>query len=160
MVLICTFVVTQCNDMKKSLRKFLLDKGYQRIKLNRISTNHYEMKAKINGVEGSFILDTGASSSCVGFEAIETFNLIAKASEIKAAGAGAINMETQVSKGNKIRIGKWTKQRVALVLFNLDHVNTALTQHEAEPVHGIIGADILRKGKAVIDYDKNCLYLK
>ncbi|WP_046743982.1 retropepsin-like aspartic protease [Kordia zhangzhouensis] len=146
--------------MKKSLRKFLLDKGYQRIKLNRINTNHYEMKAKINGVEGSFILDTGASTSCVGFEAIETFNLVAKASEIKAAGAGAINMETQVSKGNKIRIGKWTKQRVALVLFNLDHVNTALTQHKAEPVHGIIGADILRKGKAVIDYDKSCLYLK
>jgi hypothetical protein len=146
--------------MKKSLRKFLLDKGYQRIKLNRINTNHYEVKAKINDIEGSFILDTGASTSCVGFEAIETFNLIAKASKIKAAGAGAINMDTQVSKRNKVTIGKWSKQRIALVLFNLDHVNTALTQHDAQPVHGIIGADILRKGKAVIDYDKNCLYLK
>lgn len=146
--------------MKKSLRKFLLDKGYQRIKLNRINTNHYEVKAKINGVEGSFILDTGASTSCVGFEAIKIFNLKAKDSKIKAAGAGAIDMETQVSKNNKVRIGKWKKQRVALVLFNLDHVNTALTQHDAKPVHGIIGADILRKGKAVIDYDKNCLYLK
>ena len=139
--------------MKNNLRKFLLDKGYQRIKLNRINTNHYEVKANINGVEGSFILDTGASTSCVGFEAIETFNLIAKDSKIKAAGAGAVNMDTQISKGNKIRIGKWKKKRIALVLFNLDHVNIALTQHEAEPVHGIIGADILRKGKAVIDYD-------
>jgi predicted aspartyl protease len=146
--------------MKKSLRKFLLDKGYKRIKLNRINTNHYEVKAKINGVEGSFILDTGASTSCVGFEAKKIFNLKTKDSAIKAAGAGAVNMDTQISKSNKVRIGKWSKQRVALVLFNLDHVNTALTQHEAEPVHGIIGADILRKGKAVIDYDKNCLYLK
>ena len=93
-------------------------------------------------------------------EAIKIFNLKAKDSKIKAAGAGAIDMETQVSKNNKVRIGKWKKQRVALVLFNLDHVNTALTQHDAKPVHGIIGADILRKGKAVIDYDKNCLYLK
>jgi len=146
--------------MKKSLRKFLLDKGYKRIKLNRINTNHYEVKAKINGIEGSFILDTGASTSCVGFEAIKIFNLKAKESKIKAAGAGAVNMETQISKSNKIRIGQWTKKRVALILFNLDHVNTALTQHEAEPVHGIIGADILQRGKAVIDYDKNCLYLK
>ena len=146
--------------MKKSLRKFLLDKGYKRIKLNRINTNHYEVKAKINGIEGSFILDTGASSSCVGFEAVKIFNLKAKDSKIKAAGAGAVNMETQISKNNKVRLGKWTKQRVALVLFNLDHVNIALTQHDAKPVHGIIGADILRKGKAVIDYDKNCLYLK
>ncbi|WP_298508247.1 retropepsin-like aspartic protease [uncultured Kordia sp.] len=146
--------------MKKSLRKFLLDKGYKRIKLNRINTNHYEVKAKINGIEGSFILDTGASTSCVGFEAVKIFNLKAKDSKIKAAGAGAVNMDTQISKNNKVRLGKWTKQRVALVLFNLDHVNTALTQHDAKPVHGIIGADILRKGKAVIDYDKNCLYLK
>ncbi|PTX63933.1 aspartyl protease [Kordia periserrulae] len=138
----------------------MLDKGYTRVKLNRINTNHYEVKAKINGVEGSFILDTGASTSCVGFEAVKIFKLKAKDSTIKAAGAGAVNMETQIAKSNKIRIGKWKKQRVALVLFNLDHVNTALTQHEAEPVHGIIGADILRKGKAVIDYDKNCLYLK
>lgn len=146
--------------MKKSLRKFLLGKGYKRIKLNKINTNHYEVKAKINGIEGSFILDTGASTSCVGFETVKIFNLKAKDSKIKAAGAGAVNMETQISKSNKIRIGKWRKKRVALVLFNLDHVNTALTQHEAEPVHGIIGADILQKGKAIIDYDKNCLYLK
>jgi predicted aspartyl protease len=146
--------------MKKSLRKFLLDKGYKRIKLNRINTNHYEVKAKINGIEGSFILDTGASTSCVGFEAKKIFNLKTKSSDIKAAGAGAVNMDTQISKSNKVRIGKWSKQRVALVLFNLDHVNTALTQHEAKPVDGIIGADILRRGKAVIDYDKNCLYLK
>ncbi|MGH1385990.1 retropepsin-like aspartic protease [Kordia sp.] len=146
--------------MKKSLRKFLLGKGYKPIKLNKINTNHYEVKAKINGIEGSFILDTGASTSCVGFETVKIFNLKAKDSKIKAAGAGAVNMETQISKSNKIRIGKWRKKRVALVLFNLDHVNTALTQHEAEPVHGIIGADILQKGKAIIDYDKNCLYLK
>jgi len=45
-------------------------------------------------------------------------------------------------------------------LFDLSHVNTALTQHNAKKVDGIIGADILRKGKAIIDYNKNVLYLK
>ncbi|NNL61846.1 MAG: acid protease, partial [Flavobacteriaceae bacterium] len=38
--------------------------------------------------------------------------------------------------------------------------NTALVNHESEPVDGIIGADILKKGRAVIDYGKNYLYLK
>jgi len=146
--------------MRNSLRKFLLDKGYKPIKLNRINTNHYEMKAHINDIEGSFILDTGASNSCLGFEVIERFNLIAKASKIKAAGAGAVDMEMQISKGNTVQIGKWQKERIMLAIINLDHVNIALTQHEAQAVHGIIGADILRKGKAVIDYDRNCLYLK
>jgi hypothetical protein len=46
------------------------------------------------------------------------------------------------------------------VLFDLVHVNKALTLHEVEEVHGIIGADILQKGKAIIDYNKNVLYLK
>ena len=46
------------------------------------------------------------------------------------------------------------------MLFDLIHVNTALTQHGVKEVHGIIGADVLDKGKAVIDYDKLVLYLK
>jgi len=144
----------------ESLKKFLIHKGYKRIKLNRINTNHYEVNAKINGIEGNFILDTGASSSCVGFETAQKFKLIAEDSDIKAAGAGAINMNTQIAKKNRIEIGKWSKNKVVLVLFSLEHVNAALAQHKANPVNGIIGADILKKGKAVIDYDKNCVYLK
>lgn len=143
-----------------SLKDFLVEKGYTRVKLKLTKTNHFEMKASINGTKGLFILDTGASSSCVGFEAIDTFKLKAKDSEIKAAGAGAIDMLTQISKRNELKIGKWKKKRVALILFNLTHVNTALTSHNAQPVDGIIGADILKKSKAIIDYEKKFLYLK
>lgn len=144
----------------QSLSEFLLKKQYTKIKLKLAKTNHFEIKASINGVKGLFILDTGASSSCVGLEAIETFKLAAEESVIKAAGAGAIDMETQISKKNKIKIGKWRQQNVVLILFNLTHVNTALINHNSTPVDGIIGADILKKGKAIIDYDKKYLYLK
>lgn len=146
--------------MEKTLQEFLLDKGYTKIKLKLTKTNHFEIKASINGIKGSFILDTGASSSCVGFEGIDLFNLKVKDSQILAAGAGATDMETKMSKSNKLKIGKWKKDRVVLVLFNLVHVNTALVNHNSKPVDGIIGADILKKGKAVIDYEKKYLYLK
>jgi len=125
-----------------------------------IVTNHLELDAEINGVKGRFILDTGASNSCVGLDLIEHFKLEAEESETKAAGAGAIDMETQQSKNNKLIIGKWETKKSHLVLFNLSHVNSALTQHDAEEVHGIIGADVLEKGKAIIDYKKKVLYLK
>tara|TARA_B100000809_G_C15120666_1_gene524152 strand:+ start:2083 stop:2523 length:441 start_codon:yes stop_codon:yes gene_type:complete len=144
----------------ETLKEYLLVKGYTKIKLKLTKTNHFEIKARINGVKGRFILDTGASTSCVGFEAIETFKLIAKASQIRAAGAGATDMLTQVSNKNTLKIGKWKKDKVVLVLFNLSHVNTALTSHNAQAVDGIIGADILKKSKAVIDYEKKYLYLK
>jgi len=144
----------------EDLKDFLLKKGYTKIKLHLSKTNHFEIKVTLNGVKGLFILDTGASNSCVGFEAVETFGLKAKDSEIKAAGAGATDMSTQISKKNKLKIGKWKKDKVALILFNLSHVNTALTSHNSKPVDGIIGADILKKGKAIIDYEKRELYLK
>ncbi|MEC7262760.1 MAG: acid protease, partial [Bacteroidota bacterium] len=50
--------------------------------------------------------------------------------------------------------------KLKIVLFDLVHVNQALVSHNALPVDGIIGADVLKKGKAVIDYNKKCLYLK
>ena len=146
--------------MDISLQDFLLNKSYTKIKLKLTKTNHFEIKATVNGVKGNFILDTGASSSCVGFEAIETFKLEVKDSKILAAGAGAIDMETKMSKKNSVKIGKWNTNTVVLVLFNLVHVNTALVNHNSKPVDGIIGADILKKGKAVIDYEKKYLYLK
>ena len=142
------------------LEDFLLEKGYIKVKLKLTKTNHFEIKATLNGVKGLFILDTGASNSCVGFEAIDTFKLKAKDSEIKAAGAGATDMLTQVSKKNKLKIGKWKKDKVPLILFNLTHVNTALLNYNSKPVDGIIGADILKKAKAIIDYDKRYVYLK
>ncbi|WP_290698916.1 retropepsin-like aspartic protease [Lacinutrix sp.] len=146
--------------MENALWEFLLEKEYKKIKLKLTKTNHFEVKATINGVKGLFILDTGASNSCVGFNAIALFNLKAKASDIKAAGAGATDMLTQTASKNTIKIGTWKKTNVTLVLFDLTHVNTALTMHNAKPVNGIIGADILKKGNAIIDYNKKYLYLK
>jgi predicted aspartyl protease len=144
----------------EGLEDFLLNKGYIKVKLHLTKTNHFEIKVTLNGVKGLFILDTGASNSCVGFEAVETFKLKAKDSEIKAAGAGATDMLTQISKKNMVKIGRWKKDKIALILFNLTHVNTALINHNSKPVDGIIGADLLKKGKAIIDYDTKHLYLK
>ena len=123
-------------------------------------TNHFEISARINGVKGRFILDTGASNTCVGLDKADYFQLVSKSSEIKAAGAGASQMETFVSENNKLEIGKWKFKKQQIVLFDLVHVNEALIAHKALPVDGIIGSDILKKAKAVIDYGQKKVYLK
>lgn len=138
----------------------LLRKGYAKIKLKKINTNHFELKAKLNQVKGRFILDTGASNSCIDINLAEKFKLEVKDSATKAAGAGAIGMETKISSKNNIEINQWKYQKLTVVLLDLTHVNTALTEHHAEAVDGIIGADILEKGCAIINYEKKCLYLK
>ena len=142
-----------------SLKKVLRKKKYVRVKLKKIKTNHLQLQAKINGVKGNFILDTGASNSCVGLDLADHFKLITEESEIKAAGAGATDMETKKSVNNVLQIGKWKSHKSNLVLFDMSHVNTALTLHNAEKVQGIIGADILELGKAFIDYEKKVFCL-
>lgn len=143
-----------------SLKKLLKQKRYIKIQLKKTVSNHLEVKAKINGVKGRFILDTGASNSCVGLNMIEYFKLSAQESETKAAGAGATDMETQQSENNVLQIGSWKTKKCHLVLFDLSHVNLALTNYNAKEVHGIIGADVLDNAGAVIDYHKKRLYLK
>ena len=143
-----------------SLRQFLLDKKYTRVRLSQTITHHLALPANINGVKGNFILDTGASSSCIDLAFAPHFKLLVKDSEVKAAGAGAVDMLTKISESNTVAIGKWETNALDIVLFDMSHVNTALQQHHADPVHGILGADILRKGKGIIDYQYNCLYLK
>lgn len=143
-----------------SLKDYLLKKDYHSIKLRKTKTNHFELKAKVNGVKGRFILDTGASNTCVDFELAEHFKLNVEESDTKAAGAGATEMLTKQALEVKIKIGKWRYNNLHLVLLDLTHVNTALIDHLAEPIEGIIGADVLKRGKAIIDYEKKYLYLK
>lgn len=142
------------------LRNFLEDNGFYRIPLKKLATGHYKLSAKINNVAGDFILDTGASTSCIGFSHVGHFTLTSEESDIKAAGAGAINMETKIAKNNTLTIKKWNTPKIDFVLFDLSHVNEALRQADETPVHGIIGADFLKQQRGVIDYGRNCLYVK
>lgn len=144
----------------KKLQELLLKENYKKIKFKLTKTQHLTIKAEINGVKGEFILDTGASNSCVGFESIELFKLKANNSKTKAAGAGATGMMTQLASKNHLKMGTWICDNFSLVIFDLSHVNEALTQHKAKEVHGIIGADVLLQGDAVIDYSSRYLYLK
>ncbi|NRT13481.1 retropepsin-like aspartic protease [Flavobacterium sp. 14A] len=144
----------------KELHEVLKRENYKKIRFTITKTQHLLLTAKINGVKGKFILDTGASNSCIGFESIELFQLNAKDSKTKAAGAGATGMTTQSASNFNLQLGYWKNSHIELVIFDLSHVNEALIAHKAKAVHGIIGADVLLKGKAIIDYCNNYLYLQ
>tara|TARA_R110000787_G_scaffold43892_2_gene107496 strand:+ start:72482 stop:72919 length:438 start_codon:yes stop_codon:yes gene_type:complete len=144
----------------RQIKNLLEENGFYRIPLKKLKSGHYIFSAKINSISGIFIIDTGASSSCIGFDNDSYFNLNNEESLIKAAGAGAINMKTEIAKNNSLEIGSWKITRIDFVIFDLSHVNEALNQVDETPVHGIIGADFLKKTRAVIDYGRNCFYVK
>jgi hypothetical protein len=144
----------------RTLYQLLRSKGYTRVRLQTLPTNHYVVVANLNGVEGRFILDTGASTTCVSAELTAHFHLNAKPIEEKASSASANELDTEVAYHNNLKVGSWYSQRRSVVLFDMQAVNHALQKLDIESVDGIIGADVLQSTKAVIDYQNDWLYLK
>ena len=145
--------------MSITLNKFLKTSGYCSVKLIFLETKHYLMEAKVNSVSGRFILDTGASNSCVCISLEDKFKVISKESKEKASSANSEMTHTKISKSNIIQIRKW-EDKINLITFDMSHINNALSEKKINPIDGIIGADVLKKSKAVIDYESNNLYLK
>ena len=143
-----------------TLYQFLRSRGYTRVRLLTLPTNHYVVIATLNGTEGRFILDTGASTTCVSTELATHFHLNPKPSEEKASSASANELDTEVAHHNELLIGSWFSKRRPVVLFDMQAVNHALQKHHIETVDGIIGADILQSVNAIIDYKNDWLYLK
>jgi len=145
--------------MSITLNKFLKSEGYSSVKLIFLKTKHYLIEAKVNSITGRFILDTGASNSCICTSLEDKFKVISKDSKEKASSANSEMTHTKISKRNVIQIGKWNSN-ASLITFDMSHINNALSQKKIDPIHGIIGADVLKKSKSILDYKTNKLYLK
>lgn len=142
------------------LSEFLENKNYHKVDLEKNQIGHYQFQISLNGIDGNFILDTGASSSCVGIEFAEKYNLSPEKSDYKAAGAGAIDMETHQSKVESMHINGVNIEIENIILFDLTQINEALTQHDACKIDGIVGAEILEQLSAIISYAERTVYLK
>ena len=145
--------------MSITLNKFLKSEGYSSIKLIFLETKHYLIEAKVNGIDGRFILDTGASNSCVCISLEDKFKVISQKSKEKASSANSEMTHTKISKSNAIQIGKW-EDKIDIISFDMNHINNALSQKKVSPIDGILGADILKKSNSILDYKSNKLFMK
>ena len=145
--------------MSITLNKFLKSEGYSSVKLIFLETKHYLIEAKVNGIKGRVVLDTGASNSCICTSLEDKFKVISKESKEKASSANSEMTHTMISKSNMIQIDKW-EDKINLISFDMNHINNALSQKKVPPIDGIIGADILKKSKSILDYKTNKLFLK
>jgi len=145
--------------MSITLNKFLKNGGYSSVKLIFLKTKHYLIEVKVNSITGRFILDTGASNSCICTSLEDKFKVISYDSKEKASSANSEMTNTKISRRNAVQIGKW-EDEINLITFDMNHINSALSQKKIDPIDGIIGADVLKKSKAILDYKSNKLFLK
>ena len=145
--------------MINTLSTVLRRKGYVRVPLRKVTTGHYLCKLVLNGIPGVFIVDSGASHTCVALDKEAHFSLNSTKAEKQAASASSADMDTRQSTENHLRIGNWERHEQELILFDMTTVNEALAQYSEDIVDGILGADVLHQTKAVLDYRRSGLYL-
>ena len=144
-----------------SINSFLKYKGFTKIPMERSKIGHFVIKAKLNGKNGKFILDTGASHTVVDDLAAEKFNLkFLEKKNKKAGGLGTSELSVRQSSNNRFTIYNFIAGKRKISVMDLSHVNKALSKNGAGKVDGVIGADLLKKYNAIINYNEKALYLK
>jgi predicted aspartyl protease len=126
----------------------------------KTKSNHIIIKCFVNKIEGRFIVDTGASNSCINQFCSEKFNI--NYIKYPEKGSSATNYIDNMfySKKNKIEIAGLIINDVEILLFNMTQINKSFREINIENIDGIIGGDILVKFNAKINYKKNKLSLK
>lgn len=135
--------------------------SYYIIPFQRIETDHICCSLRINKQHGFFLIDTGASNSCIAKIKQEHYQLVAQEEPTEAAGAGAEKLEAQKMKKAFWQDSKGTPLGAfPVMLLDLERINNTLAKQGAPGIDGIIGADLLTEMKAQIDYDKMELRLQ
>ena len=140
------------------LLEFLRNKDYEIIEIKKYVTGHLYLEIIINDVKGVFILDTGAGATVIDEKQKVKFNINSDESDKKATGTGG-EMAVQISQNNSLKIGRFKLENIQIVVMNLDHINNAFKEVGLNEVDGVIGADILTTGNAIIDYTNMILFL-
>jgi len=129
------------------------------LRLNAIG--HLETDVKIDKIKTSFIVDTGASNTVVDIDFAKENLLEFAAIEMQGGGVGTSEMVLFHKQVDVFKINDFKIPAFDLYATDFQHVKDSLAKKGiTEPCHGVIGADILIKYKAKINYKKKKLYLR
>jgi predicted aspartyl protease len=145
------------------LNAFLIKKGYHAIPFTQNAVGHLLVELIVNGEKGLFILDTGAGNTIVDTKHASRLQLALQtdSTSFDGAGAGGQGLAVIPTEGNKLEIGTYILPDFPLCVMSLfEHVIETLAKAGVhEELSGVLGVDILKPGKAVIDYSGMVLYL-
>jgi clan AA aspartic protease (TIGR02281 family) len=122
---------------------------------------HLLINIRVNGKAVRLLVDTGASKTVFDKERAKKFLAEEKLEKHNklSTGLGTSKMKSHLAVIKKISIGTIEIKNYKTVVMDLSHVNVAYRQMKQKPIDGVLGSDILKKHKAVIDYEKRTLVL-
>lgn len=124
-------------------------------------SNHLVVLGSVNGHECRMILDTGASRTVADLAFVnEVFpGMEMEVNDQPSAGLGTNTMESHFFMAEEIRVGNKVLQGQLLAALDLSHVNDTYQMLGLPRIHLVLGSDILRAQKAIIDYGSKQLIM-
>lgn len=149
--------------ISETVHKMLTDMGYAAISLQHNIAGQLLIQAKINDVDGVYILDSGAGHTVVDSKQVDALKLELKREEAQLTGGGfgAHGIANMPSYGNKLEIENFKLDNFGVAVMALDSAWESLAHIGAnEVLFGFIGVDVLKSGNALLDFSTMTLYLQ
>ena len=115
---------------------------------------HIMVKGTIHGKEANFLIDTGASRSVFDPNTISSFidGLTFEKKEGMTAGVGSSDLESATFRIDAFSLGEMEIRDYEAVALDLENIHEMYAKLGLPHIDGIIGGDLLKKHKAVINY--------
>lgn len=122
---------------------------------------HVMVKGMIHGKEASFLIDTGASRSVFDPNTISTFidDLEFEKKEGMTAGVGSSDLESATFRIDAFFIGGLEIDDYEAVALDLENIHEMYEKLGLPRIDGIIGGDLLKRYKAIVNYKSKKLRL-
>lgn len=133
--------------------------GFAAVTLREVASGHHLVEATINGRVGSFVLDTGANVTVVDRQHLGHFGIESRGARgAVVGGLGGGQRATQVSI-KSLRIGDIDVRQQRIVSADLGQLLGALGQATGTIVYGLVGQDVLKEHRGIVDVAAPRLYL-
>ena len=134
--------------------------GFTGAPLEPLASGHHVITGQLNGQPARFILDTGANRSVVHSAHADAFGLTARrAAPGVAMGLGGA-LRASMANIESLSLGGVDIRQGSLMLADLSQMEAVLGRLSGEPVHGIIGQDVMTEHRAVVDVARHVLHLQ
>jgi hypothetical protein len=132
--------------------------GFTSIRMTALASGHHSVTVMLNGHPGIFLVDTGAGATVIHTPYLSNFALVPAAAGGRAASGGGKTRFQPVAV-SAFAVGGARTRLHKIYAMDLSYLFDAISAASAQPVQGLIGQDVLRDQKAVIDFDQSILYL-
>ncbi|MBY0285128.1 MAG: retroviral-like aspartic protease family protein [Sphingomonas sp.] len=133
-------------------------RGLHPIRLRPSLAGHFHMSGMIGGKPVEILIDTGASATVVDRSWAEANGFTLKQLERQGAGVGGATVALAMLEENRLTLDG-LQITTPLVAIDLSNVKAGLARLNVAPPQVVLGVDVLRSRRAVIDYATSTLWL-